>query len=59
MHVIYGRYMLALTNAQIMILHLRKCSHLDITSQTYQMLSNISVIYFRVCRISLKLVYYQ
>jgi len=26
----------ALTNAQIMILYLKRCSHLDITSQNYQ-----------------------
>jgi len=30
-HVIHGRYMPALTNAQIMIFHFKKCSHLDIT----------------------------
>ena len=29
-------YMPALTNAHIMMLHLKKCSHLDITSQNYQ-----------------------
>jgi len=26
----------ALTNVKIMILHLKKCSHVDITSQNYQ-----------------------
>jgi len=30
--------MAVLTNAQIMILHLKKCSHLDITSRNYQTL---------------------
>jgi len=36
MRVIYGRYMPALRNAPIVILHLKKYSHVDITSQNYQ-----------------------
>jgi len=37
-HVMYGRYMPALTNTKIIFLRLKNCSHLDITSQNYQIL---------------------
>ena len=34
--IIHVIYMPALTNAHIMMLNLKKCSHLDVTSQSYQ-----------------------